>query len=304
MALVIVAVVLGVIIITGGLFLRRLLGEIAELRRQITGIDRQMRAQRAREQFFRQLTTEEVTEENDGPPVQASVVNGYQSVPEPRPADGPEPVRRKRHLGLYLGGAGAIIAALGASVRESLREHRNQLVATATTAALTAATVTLVSVQPWSTDADQPPPASAPTAAPSSNEGLAPIAAPSSSPGLQPSADLAAEEPPDDDRKAKKPPGLSRRLTVPRGFANTPGRAKPPESVHAPGLTATPPGLTATPPGRPTAPPGPPAPPPRHGGEPLERGGPYLDVSAPPLVDVHACFRYSAVGVSRRSTIR
>ncbi|MGP4085423.1 hypothetical protein ACTWQJ_12570, partial [Streptomyces sp. KR55] len=111
MAWVIVAVALGVITINGGLFLRRLLGELAEVRRQITGIERQVRAQRAHVKALRQLLAEEGEEDSEGdggPPPQAAVVNGHEpgpqpgAVAEPHPPDRPEPVRRKKHLGLYL----------------------------------------------------------------------------------------------------------------------------------------------------------------------------------------------------------
>lgn len=175
MAMVIVAGALGVIIITGGLFLRRLLSELAQLhsqlaeaRRQITGIDRQMRAQRAHVTFLRQLLTDDEDQDDgdgdDSRPSQAAVVNGS-TEPPPGPAPGmPEPVRRKRHLGLYVGGAAAALATIGAGAREAIREYRGQLIGAATGVAVTATTVTMVTVQPWTDDHGQAWPSSAPTA--------------------------------------------------------------------------------------------------------------------------------------------
>jgi len=160
MVFVIVAGALGVSIITGGLFLRRLLGEIAELRRQITGIDRQMRAQRAHVTFLRQLLTED--DAGDGPPSEAAVVNGNADPPNfAYSLPGPEPVRRKRHLGLYLGGAVAAIATVSSVARDALHGHRVQIISALVGAAATATTVTVVSVQPW-TDNRSDWPTSAP----------------------------------------------------------------------------------------------------------------------------------------------
>lgn len=167
MAMRFVAGALGVIIITGGLFLRRLLGELAdqrdqlaELRRQITGIDRQMRAQRAQVTVLRQLLTDDGNDEH--PPGQAAVVNG--DLPPAYSPTGAEPVRRKQHLGLYLGGAVAAIATVSTAARGALREYRGQFIGAMTGAAVTATTVTMVTVQPWSSQSS-PPPFSSPTAA-------------------------------------------------------------------------------------------------------------------------------------------
>ena len=162
---------LGVIIsITGGLFLRRLLGQVAELRRQITGIDREMRAQRARVTFLRQLIFEDEGDTADGdPPLQIAV--GHDAGPEPGDAYGPrlpkasEPIRRKGHLALYLGGAvAAAVASAGITVRNAVRTHQAQTIATLAGTALAAATVSLAGLQPWSDDVDRRP-ASVPTAA-------------------------------------------------------------------------------------------------------------------------------------------
>lgn len=152
MAMVIFASALGVIIITEGLFLRRLLGDIAELRRQITGIDRQMRAQRAHVTALRQL----LAEPDEELPREVAVSGGPAHLPPPRP----DPVRRKKHLGLHLGGF-ALVAAVGAAAREALHTHRGQLASAITGAAVTSTTVTALTITPWVDTADhigpQPP---------------------------------------------------------------------------------------------------------------------------------------------------
>lgn len=163
MALVIVAGVLGVITICGGLFLRRLLGELAELRRQITRFDRQMRAQRARETFLRQLIAYGDSEDGDRPPEEAAVVNGHDHAAVPPPLEEHAPVRRKKHLGLYIGGGGTL-AALTTAARQAARAHSGQVIGALTGAAVTAATVTVVTVQPWEHSvAHRPHPSSATT---------------------------------------------------------------------------------------------------------------------------------------------
>lgn len=156
MAIVIFASALGVIIITGGLFLRRLLGDIAELRRQITGIDRQMRAQRAHVTALRQLLAEPDTEL----PREAAVSGSPAPLPPPRP----DPVRRKKHLGLHLGGPLAIVVAAGSAIREALHSYRGHLAGAISGAAITGTTVTALAIAPWMDSADHigPQPAAPP----------------------------------------------------------------------------------------------------------------------------------------------
>lgn len=170
MVWVIVAGALGVIIsVTGGLFLRRLLGEITELRRQITGIDREMRAQRARVKVLRYLITEGGCEGGNGPPAEVSVVNGGIESSPHSAADQPpglEPARRKRHLVLFIGGAVAALATVSQVARQAMHYYQGQLVGAVTGAAVTAATVTLVTVQPWTNNVTMGPPPAAPTAVP------------------------------------------------------------------------------------------------------------------------------------------
>ncbi|WP_406168996.1 hypothetical protein [Streptomyces sp. NBC_00996] len=297
MTSVIVAGALGVImVICGVLFLRRLLGEVAELRRQITRFDREMRAQRAHVKFVRQLIEEEDEDEGDddgGPPVHAAVVNGEGAGLPPgaaagvQPQAGPEPVLRKGNLALYIGGAVAAIATIITAARDALHAHRSQLIATVTGAAVTAAaTVTLITVQPWSDDASHQPPSSAPTAA--SSPGYTPppgpgiSESPSASPGKsapagpQPtqSPGPAGEELIAADRASTGKPGRGHRP------AASPGRVTPPGATHSPGPRAKSSGQGSAPPGQ-TRPPSSPA---------TSRGHHMcVGVSAEPLPTLEAC---------------
>jgi hypothetical protein len=183
-----VAGALGVIMtifVTGGLFLRRLLGELADLRgqlteqrRQITGIDRQMRAQRAHVNFIRQLLAED---DDSEPPPQAAVAGA--SDPSPSSVAGPhgpeafQPVRRKRHLGLYLGGAVAALGTVSNAARLCARVHRGALVSALSAATISVATMTAVTVQPWTGSVGHRPPSSQPTVG---------VAHPHRSPGVLP----------------------------------------------------------------------------------------------------------------------
>lgn len=282
MATVIVAGVLGVILITGGLFLRRLLGQLAELRRQITGIDREMRAQRAQVTVLRHLLADE--EDVDGPPGQAAVVNGG----PPVTPTGPDPVRRKGHLGLHLGGVtAAALATISTVAREALRDHRAQLVAVVTGAAVTATTLTMVTVQPWRDGAAELPPSSVPTAASPSYE-------PPMPPGPEPTDRAPGSGPPptapEPSPSATTRPRGSLSTTVwPSGSASPaampetlPGATTPGNSPsQPPGQTRRPttPGQTHTPeqPGQ-TRAPGPPSEPPGKG------RGRGLPAHSPPIV--------------------
>lgn len=78
------------------------------------------------------------------------------------PITDPQPVRRKRHLGLYIGGLSGIAATATEATRHAWREHRGQLVVGAAATALVAATaVTLIVVERQS-DPETRPPTSAP----------------------------------------------------------------------------------------------------------------------------------------------
>lgn len=83
------------------------------------------------------------------------------------PSLGPQPVRRKRHLGLFIGGAvAALVAALGPGLRAAWDTRRGQVVGTAVgVAAVAATTVFLLAYEPWEGGGSGPP-SSAPTAAP------------------------------------------------------------------------------------------------------------------------------------------
>lgn len=169
MTSVIVAGALGVIT-CGGLFLRRLLGELAEMRRQITRLERQMRAQRARERFLRQLIAMREDEEEDGEAVFEAACVNMRRMSTNCADEGPRPVRRKRHLGLYRGGAVVTAAAtITTAARHAARACGNQFISAAAGAAVTAATITMVTLPPWTDESDHGAPSSTPTAVPASS---------------------------------------------------------------------------------------------------------------------------------------
>ncbi|MCI3277456.1 hypothetical protein [Streptomyces cylindrosporus] len=288
MTAVIVAGALGVIIITGGLFLRRLLGQLAELRRQITGIDRQMRAQRAHVTFLRYLLTDSEDEE---PPEQAAVVNGN---PEPAPAvSETEPVRRKKHLRLYIGGLAAAVAMVGTVCRDALRYHRGQFIGAITGAAVTAATVTMVTVQPWSDDADGGARSSAPTAAPSATFWPPPTIQPPQ-PGLATRSPSPSASGPEPSLSASATPSQSNLPSPMDTSSLVPvGDASPVESASTPGQgeasggsspTVTPGGSTPPTESPPVAPPAESPPP-----EQTANSALCLIADVAPVLDVEAC---------------
>ncbi|MEU3899806.1 hypothetical protein [Streptomyces sp. NPDC029519] len=124
-------------------------------------------------------------DDNDGtgsPPPQAAVVNGNDPAPSADLA-APEPARRKRHLGLYIGGAAAALAAISGAAREAASGHRAQLVGAVTGAAVTAATVTVVTVQPFHQDSGYEAPYADPLPATSPPTYVPPGSRPSKPPG-------------------------------------------------------------------------------------------------------------------------
>jgi len=246
--MVIFASALGVIIITEGLFLRRLLGDIAELRRQITGIDRQMRAQRAHVTALRHL----LTEPDDELPRRAVAVSGG---PAPSPPPRPGPVRRKKHLGLHLGGALAIAATAGTAAREALAMHRSHLVSAIAGTAVTGTAVTALAITPWISTADHiGPQPSAPAAPPGQPHPWLPAPHPAHS-GTTPTAASPASPPPLPSRSTTPVASPSTRYTEDAG-APGPTEEAPPSyiaSPHPDGSPADGPGLAeaATPSERP-----------------------------------------------------
>jgi len=216
MTWVIVTGALGGVTVTGGLFLRRLLGELAYLRsqltetgRQITGIDRQMRAQRARVNFIRQLIIEGTIDDEQLPP-ETAVVNGDPATEAGEPhGDRPEPVRRKRHLGLYIGGAVAAVGTFSTAARLTARVHRGAVAGATAAAAITAATVSMVTVEPWTHSiSHRPPPSTAPSM------------------GSTATAPLAASTP-----YGGRPPGSASSTARPSPAASSPAPAASPSMV-------------------------------------------------------------------------
>ncbi|CAL9347853.1 hypothetical protein SUDANB1_00400 [Streptomyces sp. enrichment culture] len=150
---IILAAGLGANFIIVMLLFRRLRGN---LNRQL----RDMRAEHNSELILRAL--------REAPQRQQAVqaANGTGEVAPELPL-GPQPVRRKRHLGLFIGGAvAAMVAVLSQGLRAAWDTRRGQVVGTAIGVATVAATtIILLAYSPWE-DGGSGPPSSAPTAAP------------------------------------------------------------------------------------------------------------------------------------------
>jgi len=102
----------------------------------------------------------------------------------------PPPVRRKKHLGLYIGGAvAALVVTLDEGLHEVWRSYRTQL-AVAVIGAAATTTVTLLPVTPGRGDAVPRPPASTMTAPPAdiAPPGAVGPAPPPTAGGMQPIA--------------------------------------------------------------------------------------------------------------------
>lgn len=114
---------------------------------------RDIRAERNSEWILHAL--QDVQPEREDPTAQAAG-GTYQ------PPAGLQPVRRKRHLGLYIGGLSGIAATVAETTRHAWQTHRGQLVAGAAAAILAAATAAVLIVierQQQGVDRGEPPPA-------------------------------------------------------------------------------------------------------------------------------------------------
>ncbi|MCI3271442.1 hypothetical protein [Streptomyces cylindrosporus] len=164
----------------------------------------------------------------------------------------PQPVRRKRHLGLYIGGLSGIAAAVTDTTRHAWRTHRPQLIASAAAATLVVATAIVLIIVERQADDEQQPPSSAPTvtytvtrstsstpapahppvASPSATAGPSASASPTTFPpaGALPTSNGGASGPPLETEH--QPPG-----TASSGDAEP---SPPPSSAPPPSNSATP----------------------------------------------------------------
>lgn len=134
----------------------------SDLSRQVTAI----RVEIHRDRVIRQLTRPNgigrVGTEDEAPEAALAVGDGD----EP-PVFAEQPIRRKKHLAVYRGGALAAAAlALIGGVQDTWRTHRNQVVGGLAGITVTATTVTLLTLSPWDSGTNREPPSSAPTAGP------------------------------------------------------------------------------------------------------------------------------------------
>ncbi|MET9158227.1 hypothetical protein ABZX56_10905 [Streptomyces parvulus] len=212
----------------------------------------------------------------------------------------PEPDRRKRHLGLYIGGAAAAVVTVKAAVREMVTHHRMQFAGALAGAAATAATVTMVTVQPWTHDSGYEAPRAEPRSSAPPTHGP-PGPGPSRPPGTRHPSSIAppTEGPPGTSGSAPPSAVLPQRagtapplLAAPIGPAED-GDSEPggggdtaddvsDEDADAPPTQS--PGPTPAPSKPATDPPANPPP----AGEP-SRSGLCLDLSLPPLLEADTC---------------
>jgi hypothetical protein len=276
---IILAAGLGANIIIVTLLFRRLRGD---LNRQL----RDVRAEHNSERILHALRA--VPEQA----VQAA--NGTGGVAPELPL-GSQPVRRKKHLGLFIGGAvAAMVAALSQSLRDAWGAKPGQVIgAAAGVAAVAATTILLLAYPPWEDDGSGPP-SSAPTAAPTVTSSPEPTqrppsARPSSRPSPPPS------DAPDNTVPATSAPGPTadgqwRETVAPNPqLSASSSRAEPPpapppvgsDNPTDPAPTPTPEPPPADPsPGTPSSEPSPSAP---------SRSALCLALVAAGLVDIRVC---------------
>ncbi|MFD4258165.1 hypothetical protein ACFWR9_11180 [Streptomyces sp. NPDC058534] len=238
---------------------------------------------------------------DSSPPPQAAVAHGNDPAPDPA---GRHPIRRKRHLGLFLGGVAAAMATFSGVAREIAATHRIQLVGTVTGAAVAAATVTVITVQPWTDSTDYEPPSAAPSAS------APPTPAP---PGTQPpptpapptrgaspstaAQDSSGSPSPSPTRGSPSPRASPESTDVPivqAGDEPSATAASPAASDGVPGNTggtsgeSPPTGSPGPSPEQPRPPVDPPTEPPPVAEESADSGL-CLDLSLVPLLDADAC---------------
>lgn len=257
------------------------------LRQNLNRQLRDMRAERNSEQILRAL--------QGAPEAQHQAVWAANGIhPEPALSGVAHPVRRKKHLGLYLGGGlAAMTVTVSQAMRETWKSHPLHLAGTVVgMAAVTTVTMVLLTYQPWQ-DGDQRPPSSAPTAAPSfippptgtrtpspspsQETGASPSPSPSST--VPASSALPMSESTEADPSAETDPSGKHTPT-------TPGPQPPdhpPASGTAPG--PSPSGDDAPPPPNTTPSPSPPAEP-----EPTQdSSGPCVGLTVMPVVSAVTC---------------
>jgi hypothetical protein len=191
------------------------------------------------------------------------------------PAVGPQPVRRKKHLGLFLGGgSAAALASLGLAARRAWQRHPHIVVAGALGAVTAAAVgVALTGVHPGSSSGGGSPPTWPPTTATvtaTRSRGSSPPPAPAGSPPASSSPGLSPPASPTESRSPASPPA------PPGGEASSGSGAQ----------SSSPSSGTSRPPGRPTTagPSTTPSPPPTSGIH-----VPCLDVEVAPILELAIC---------------
>lgn len=166
--------------------------------------------------------------------IQASAVNGNITLHPQHPDALPEPQRRKRHLGLYLGGGGCL-AAIGGWIRQMYTPRaRMTLTALTATSAATAGTLVCVTTVPDVSHIEQPPSVVSPTGQP--HDGVLPGGQLVSRPSLSPSSSSSLSPRPSSSASASPSPSVSPTPSVSSSASPNPSTVPTPENWgHRPG---------------------------------------------------------------------
>jgi hypothetical protein len=204
------------------------------------------------------------------------------------PPGGQEPVRRKKHLGLFIGG-GAVAAfavTLGQAARAAWQMHRGQVIGAAVAGAVvTTATVLVLAYAPWR-DGDNAPSSSAPTAGPTASYTQTPPRGPT--PSANPSQSAGGPQPSESSSPSGSVPGRA----SPMDTTSVIPIGEEPEPTAAPSSPVQSPPPSAVPPGSPTPEPTTPSQPPSvepSADEPPDASGQCLGVSLAPVLNIEAC---------------
>lgn len=267
---IILAAGLGLQLIIVTLLFRRLRGD---LNRQL----RDLRAERNSEWILRALKE---APESRQQAVQAANGSGLDLEP---PRGVPQPVHRKKHLGLFIGGAVvALVVTLGQTMRDLWQLRRGQVIgAVAGVATASTTAVALLAYGPWEDDSHSPP-SSAPTAEPTPSYTKPP---PPSGPTPPPSSSTSPPIASESSRTGSASP-VANASVVPI-VAATEAAATPSQSKETlPGDASPPAPETSSSTG-----PGPSEPPAEETPRLPATSGMCADLPLPPLIAIKACLR-------------
>lgn len=187
-----------------------------------------------------------------------------------------QPVRRKRHLGLYIGGLSGIAATVTETIRYAWREHRGQVIASLAAVTIAAATTVVLLVVERQAVSEKRSPSSAPTVTSTVTQTATATAAPEAD------SPSTTNGPPSSTSPATRP-SASALPTAAGGVSGAPIDSQPPApSGTAPSGSSTEPSPT----GSGTPAPSSSAPPPE---QPSPSPALCLGLVVMPVLDLTAC---------------